>query len=60
MGFDDAQAHRQSDARADPRGLGGEVRLENPRAKLGRNAGSVVGDRDADHVGRGVVAAGDA
>ena len=51
VGFDDAEAHRQSDARADARGLGGEVGLEYPRAKMRRNAGPVVGDRDADHVG---------
>ena len=58
MGFDDAEAHRQSDARADARGLRREIGLEHPRAKMLRYAGTVVGDLDAHHVGRGVEAAG--
>ena len=53
MGFDDAKTHRQSDARADPRGLGGEIGLEDPRAKMFRNAGTVVGDLDARPCPRG-------
>ena len=60
MGFDDAEAHRQPDAQADSRRLGGEVRLEYPRPKMRRNAGTVVCDGDADHVAQRVETAGHA
>src|SRR5436190_16455971 len=50
MGFDNAETHCQSNPGADAGGFGGEIRLEYPRAKRFRNAGTVVCHLDADHV----------
>src|SRR5204863_6967664 len=58
MGFDDAEAHRQADAKADSRRLGREVRLEYPRPKMCRNAGTVVGNDDANQLRARVETAG--
>src|SRR6266568_4230421 len=58
--FDYPKAHRQSDARAHPRGLGGEIRLEHPRAKMFRNAGTVVCNGDADDLSEKIETAGHA
>src|SRR5439155_23702018 len=58
MGLDDAKAHRQSNARSDPCGLGGEIWLEYSRAKMCGNAGSVVCDRYTDQVSEEVESAG--
>jgi hypothetical protein len=43
----DARAHRQTDARADAQGFGGEERLEDLTRDLGRHARTVIGHLDA-------------
>src|SRR5438309_5122975 len=58
MGFDDPETHGQSNASAHSRGLGSEIRLEYPRAKMCRYAGPVVCNLDAAHLSERVETAG--
>ena len=60
MRFDDAKTYRQSDPHADSCRLGGEIGLEYPRAKMGRDARPVVGDGDAKHLRECVEMTGEA
>ena len=52
VGVDDGAGDREPQARALALRLGGEERVEDPVAELGRNAGAVVLHRDADQPAR--------